>query len=89
MLVKIVIVAGVIVLALFASKNDWLLRRTDLMSSCRVYTTDADGYRWETCHSGEFDGRPNLSVHGCTSQGDRGPIEYWACPPAATSSGPM
>jgi hypothetical protein len=87
MLVKIAIVAGIIVLGMFASKNDWLLRRVDLMSSCRVYATAANGDRWETCRSGEFNGRPNLSKGGCTSQGVRGPIEYWACPPAGTSSG--
>jgi hypothetical protein len=89
MLVKIAIVAGVIVLAMAATKNDWLLRRVDLMSSCWVYATAANGDRWETCRSGEFDGRPNLSEHGCTSQGERGPYEYWACSPTVSKSGPM
>jgi hypothetical protein len=89
MLIKIAIVAGVIVLALLASKNDWLLRHTNLMSSCRVYATAPNGDRWESCRSGEFNGRPNLSGHGCTTQGDRGPVEYWTCPPAAADSGSM
>lgn len=89
MLVKIAIVAGVVVLALVAAKNDWLLRRVDLMSSCWVYATASNGDRWETCRSGEFDGRPNLTGRGCTIQGERGPYEYWTCPPVIAKSGPM
>jgi hypothetical protein len=79
-LVKIVVVGVVVILALGALKNGWILRRTGLIGSCSVYSTAPSGSQLELCMAGRLDGRPNLSGQGCTAQSVTGRDQYWSCP---------
>ena len=80
MLGKVVLAGLLIVLAMVAVKNGWVLRRSGLIGSCTVYANAAGGAQWEICGAGLLEGRPDLSRNGCTGDGFRGRFEYWYCP---------
>jgi hypothetical protein len=82
-----VIIGGLLVFALMlAVKQGWILRETGLTGSCSVYASLPGGAQQEKCTKGKFDGLPDLSNKGCTSNGPDGSIEYWECPVQLQSS---
>lgn len=88
MLARILIAGGVVLLALFAVKNGWVLRESGLTGTCAVYSTANTGAQEEKCLSGRLDGRPSLSGKGCVIQATYGKAQYWLCPaPLASSPG--
>jgi len=87
-MIKRIVVAGVLVLALMlAVKDGRVLRETGLTGVCSLAQTLTDGTQVEACRSGKLAGRPDLSHNGCTATGMSGMVEYWRCP-AAVAAGP-
>jgi hypothetical protein len=86
MLGRIVIAAVLVIVALAAVKNGWVLRRSGLLGSCKVYATTSTGSQWELCSSGTIDGRPDLSGSGCSAGSTSGKLQYWYCPTSIASS---
>jgi hypothetical protein len=87
-MIKRIVAAGVVVLALMiAVKDGRILRSTGLTGACSSAQTLADGGQLEACRSGKLAGRPDLSHNGCTVVGLTGTYEYWHCP-ASVKSGP-
>ena len=87
MLIRVLIAALVIFLAMVAVRDGRVLRSTGLLGSCSNYGATSDGAQWEGCRSGKLAGFPNLSGKGCQSTGFRGGVEVWSCP-APITSGP-
>jgi hypothetical protein len=85
MIVRIVVVGVLVVAALAAVKNGWMLRRTDLIGSCAAVSAAANGSQWELCHTGRLGGRPDLAGRGCSAQAPTGRLQYWSCPSSAVS----
>jgi hypothetical protein len=86
--VKRIVVAGVLVLALMiAVKDGHVLRDTGLTGACVPAQTYKDGTQLEACRSGKLAGRPDLSRDGCTAVGTNGTYQYWRCP-AGVEAGP-
>ena len=86
MIFRIVVVGVLVIGALAAAKNGWVLRRTGLLGSCAVYATAASGSQWELCHAGSLDGRPDLAGQGCSAQAPSGRLQYWNCPTPVASA---
>ncbi|MGZ8716903.1 MAG: hypothetical protein ACXWYO_07305 [Gaiellaceae bacterium] len=87
-MLKRVVVAGALVLALMiAVKDGRVLRDTGLTGVCSNAQTLSDGTQLEACRSGKLAGRPDLSRAGCTVAGLTRTYEYWRCP-ASVVSGP-
>ena len=85
-MIKRIVVAGVLVLALMiAIKDGRILRHAGLTGECSVAQTLADGTMLEACRSGKLAGRPDLSRQGCRIAGLSGPYQYWRCPAAIAS----
>ena len=85
-MVKRVIIAGVVVLALMiAIKDGRILRETGLTGACSNAQTLADGSQLQACRSGKLEGRPDLSRQGCKVAGLTGTYQYWRCPAAVVS----
>ena len=82
-----ILMCGVLVLvAMVAVKNGWVLRRSGLIGSCIVQADLAGGVQQEACRAGTLDGNPDLSGKGCTRQSSVGPVAYWLCPAPIQSS---
>ena len=87
-MIKRIIVAGALVLALmFAVKDGRILRDTGLTGVCSTTQTLTDGTQLEACRPGKLAGRPDLSRQGCTMAGVTATYQYWRCP-ASVVSGP-
>lgn len=87
-MIKRIVVAGVLVLAIMiAVKDGRVLRETGLTGACSMAQTLTDGTQLEACSSGKLAGRPDLSRQGCTAAGITGTYQYWRCP-AGIVSGP-
>jgi hypothetical protein len=87
-MLKRVVVAGALVLALMvAVKDGRVLRDTGLTGECSSAQTLPDGTQLEACRSGKLVGRPDLSREGCTVAGLTKRYQYWHCP-ASVVSGP-
>ncbi len=86
MLGRIVIAGLVVLLALVAVRDGWLLRRTGLLGSCSVYATAPNGVQWEICKAGSLDGPPDLSGQGCSVAASSGKFAYWTCPAPIVSA---
>ena len=85
-MIKRIVVAGVLVLALMiALKDGRILRHAGLTGECSVAQTLADGTMLEACRSGKLAGRPDLSRQGCRIAGLSGTYQYWRCPAAIAS----
>jgi hypothetical protein len=80
-MIKRVVVAGVLVLAvMIAVKDGRILRETGLSGACAVAQTLSDGTQVEACRAGRLAGRPDLRRQGCKEAGISGTYEYWRCP---------
>ena len=78
-----IVAVGVAIFALMvAVKDGRVLRAAGLRGSCTVTVTNADGTQVEACKPGWLEGAPDLTKHGCVSQGGLGQIVYWHCPAA-------
>ena len=86
MIARILISGGVVLIALFAVKNGWVLHESGLTGTCAVYATSTTGAQEEKCLSGRLDGRPSLSGKGCLLQSTFGKAQYWLCPAPIDSS---
>jgi len=88
-MLKRVVLAGVLVLALMiAVKDGRVLRETGLTGVCTPAQSVTDGVQLEACRSGKLAGAPDLSRQGCTTVGGlTGTYRYWRCP-AGVVSGP-
>jgi hypothetical protein len=75
-----------VLVAMLAVKNGWVLRRAGLIGSCVVHANLAGGLQQEACKAGTLDGNPDLSGKGCTVQSRSGSVEYWVCPAPIRSS---
>lgn len=85
-MIKRVVFAGVLVLALMiAVKDGRIVRAAGLAGACTVAQTMTDGSQVEACHAGRLAGRPDLRGHGCTEAGISGRFEYWRCPSSVVS----
>ena len=85
-MIKRVVLAGVIVLALMiAVKDGRILRDTGLTGMCSVAEVLPDGTQIEACSSGKLAGRPDLSRHGCRVAALTDAYQYWRCPAAIAS----
>jgi hypothetical protein len=80
-MIKRVVIAGVLVLAMMiAVKDGRITREIGLAGACTVAQTLADGSQVEACRAGKLAGRPDLTRQGCTASGVSGTYEYWRCP---------
>jgi hypothetical protein len=86
-MLRIILTAAFIAVALVVIKQDRVLQRAGLVGYCNTVAapTGQDG-DWRACRPGKLAGRPDLSLDSCTQQGVVGRIEYWRCP-AAVGSG--
>jgi hypothetical protein len=85
-MIKRVVVAGALVLALMiAVKDGRVLRTAGLTGACSMAQRLADGTQLEVCRSGKLAGRPDLSRNGCTEAGVAGTTQYWRCPAAVAA----
>jgi hypothetical protein len=85
-MIKRVVFAGVLVLALMiAVKDGRFTREIGLAGACSVSQTLADGSQVEACHAGKLAGRPDLTRQGCKTAGVSGTYEYWRCPSSVVS----
>ena len=86
-MIKRIVVAGVVVLALMiAVKDGRILRQTGLTGACSPGQTLSDGTQLEACRAGRLAGRPDLTRQGCRPAGLAGTYEYWRCPASVVSS---
>jgi hypothetical protein len=87
MLVRIVLVALVVMGAMFAIKSGTILRGAGLLSNCEIIEAPngAVGVMRE-CTEGKLDGRQDLS-DTCKRMGERAGKEYWTCPQGRRLSG--
>ena len=85
-MIKRVVFAGVVVLALMiAVKDGRILREAGLAGACTVAQTLADGSQVEACRPGKLEGRPDLRRQGCVAAGISGTYAYWRCPSSVVS----
>jgi hypothetical protein len=85
-MIKRVVFAGVLVLALMiAVKDGRIMRAAGLAGACTVAQTMADGSQVEACRAGRLAGRPDLRRQGCKEAGVSGTYEYWRCPSSVVS----
>lgn len=80
-MLRILIAAALIVVAMAVIKDGRALEQTGVLSSCEAVAAPEgrSGY-WVACRAGKLEGRPNLSRRSCESKGVEGGVEYWRCP---------
>jgi hypothetical protein len=85
-MIKRVVFAGIVVLALMiAVKDGRLTRDIGLAGACTVAQTLTDGSQVEACRAGRLAGRPDLRRQGCVEAGVSGTYAYWRCPSSVVS----
>jgi hypothetical protein len=85
-MIKRVVIAGVLVLALMiAVKDGRITRAAGLAGACSVAQTLPDGSQIEACRAGKLAGRPDLRRQGCVAAGISGTYAYWRCPASVVS----
>jgi hypothetical protein len=80
-MLRILVAATLIMLAMVVVKDGRLLQQTGLLSSCVSITTPAGqtGY-WHACQGGRLDGHRDLTRRACKSRSRASNVEYWRCP---------
>lgn len=85
-MIKRVVIAGMLVLAvMIAVKDGRITREIGLAGACTVAQTLVDGTQVEACRAGKLAGRPDLTRQGCKESGVSGTYEYWRCPSSVVS----
>ncbi len=81
MLLKILLATAAVAAVLFAVKDGRMLEEAGLVGSCSSVATPAGqtGF-WHACRPGKLEGRPDLALKSCVSEGTSGEVEYWRCP---------
>jgi hypothetical protein len=80
-LLRVLLVAALVVVAMGAFKDGRVPRMAGLLGSCSAVAAPLgqDG-SWEACKAGRLEGRPDLWRRSCTSEGIVGELEVWRCP---------
>jgi hypothetical protein len=86
-MLRIVVAAIVVAVALGAGQRGDVLERAQLVGGCRaVATPEGESGVWHACRAGRLEGRPDLSLRSCTRGGLVGGAELWRCPAPLLSS---
>lgn len=81
MLVKIVLFAALVGVALFVAKEEQYFERAGLVGHCELVRAPAgDDGEWHGCQEGLMTGFPSLAGDSCTRESRRSGYEYWRCP---------
>lgn len=80
-MLRILVTATFVMLAMVVVKDGRLLREAGLLGSCQSVVTPAgqNGY-WQACRAGRLDGHRDLSRLACKSRSTVANVEYWRCP---------
>ena len=83
MLVRIVIIAALIAVALGVIQKKDVLQKAGLTGYCTTVPTPAgqSGF-WHECRPGKVTGAPELTLASCKRAGTVGLVERWRCPTA-------
>ena len=85
MLVKIVLAALVVAVALVFAQREDVVHQWGVAGSCEgVRAPVDDGNAWYACTEGLLTGYPSLVGDQCTYQSRASGYEYWSCPAPVT-----
>jgi hypothetical protein len=86
-MLKILIAAALVAVSLTVVKDERVLRRAGLLSTCEHVPTPAQSWgEWWACKSGRLSGNADLSSRSCVRVGVAVGREYWRCPESLAQS---
>jgi hypothetical protein len=86
-MLRVVLAAGAVVVAMLAVRNGELLQRTHVVGGCNAIATPAgEAGSWLACRPGKLEGRPDLSLKSCDRRGLVAEVELWRCPAPLAAS---
>jgi hypothetical protein len=86
-MVKLFLAAALASAVVAVAKDDHVMERAGLLSSCAQVTTPSGSWgEWWACRAGRLSGNADLSTRSCVRMGTAAGREYWRCPESLQAS---